>query len=133
MDSNPLPPRLGPRPLPLHLAAASLAWTSSLVALPLLKNGSLGLRPELEAAARALAAELAATDPEALAATVADEARRRFASFLEAIQAYRRHPYRRHASPAPVLWQEGTTRLLDFRQGDGGAPVLVVPSLINRC
>jgi polyhydroxyalkanoate synthase len=133
MHSNPLPPRLGPRPLPLHLAAASLAWTSSLVALPLLKNGSLGLRPELEVAARALAAELAAADPEALAARVADEARRRFAAFLEAIKTYRRHPYRRRASAVPVLWQEGTTRLLDFRLGDRGAPVLVVPSLINRC
>ncbi len=31
----------------------------------------------------------------------------------------------------PLLWQEGTTRLLDYRPR-GGPPVLVVPSLINR-
>ena len=33
----------------------------------------------------------------------------------------------------PVLWDDGTTRLLDYsRPGDDGPPVLVVPSLINR-
>src|SRR5262245_59202333 len=85
--------RQGPRPLPLHLAAASLAWTSSLAALPLLRSGSLVLRPELAATGRRLAEELAAADPEALSASVADEATRRLATFLDAIRLYRRHPF----------------------------------------
>ena len=122
--------RQGPRPLPLHLATASFTWTSSLAALPLLRNGLLALRPELAAAGSQLAAELAAAEPEALAGAVAREAQQRFASFLDAIATYRRHPFRRPATTVPVLWQEGTTRLLDY--GGKGPPVLVVPSLINR-
>ena len=122
--------RQGPRPLPLHLATASFTWTSSLAALPLLRNGLLALRPELATAASQLAAELAAAEPEALAGAVAREAQQRFASFLDAVATYRRHPFRRSAATAPVIWQEGTTRLLDY--GGNGPPVLVVPSLINR-
>ncbi len=118
----PLLPRQGPRPLPLHLAAASLAWMSSLVALPSLRNGSLGWRPELAANGSLLAAELAAADPEALAAAVAREGERRFTCFLESIRSYRRHPFRRPAPAAPVLWQEGSTRLLDYRKPIGGKP-----------
>lgn len=137
MPSNPPPPpRQGPRPLPLHLATASLAWTSSLAALPLLRNGSLAWRPELAPAASRLVPELAAADPEALAAAVAAEARRRCAAFLDGIQAYRHASFRRPPAEAPVAWQDGTTRLLDYRAERGGRrglPVLVVPSLINRC
>jgi polyhydroxyalkanoate synthase len=141
MPSKPPPPplpRQGPRPLPLHLAAASLAWMSSLAALPSLRSGSLGLRPELAANGSLLAAELAAADPEQLAAAVAREAERRFTTFLDSIRSYRRHPFQRPAPTAPVLWQEGSTQLLDYRESNGRKPggrthpVLVVPSLINR-
>ena len=142
MPSKPPPPpplpRQGPRPLPLHLAAASLAWMSSLAALPSLRNGSLGWRPELAASGSLLAAELAAADPEKLAAAVAREGERRFISFLDSIRSYRRHPFQRAAPTAPVLWQEGSTRLLDYRQSNGrkpgkrGRPIMIVPSLINR-
>jgi polyhydroxyalkanoate synthase subunit PhaC len=134
----PPPPRQGPRPLPLHLAAASLAWMSSLAALPSLRNGSLGWRPELAASGNLLAVELAAADPEALAAAVAREGERRFTCFLDSIRSYRRHPFHHPAPAAPVLWQEGSTQLLDYRKPIGrklsarGRPVLVVPSLINR-
>lgn len=136
MPSKPPPlpaPRQGPRPLPLHLAAASLAWMSSLAALPALRNGSLGLRPELAANGSLLAAELAAANPEALAAAVAREAEHRYIAFLDSIRSYRRHPFQRQAPTAPVLWREGSTRLLDYRSAAGaGRPILVVPSLINR-
>ena len=136
MPSKPPPPplpRQGPRPLPLHLAAASLAWMSSLAALPSLRNGSFSLRPELAANGSLLAAELAAADPEKLAAAVAREAERRFTSFLDSIRSYRRHPFQRPAPIAPVLWQDGSTLLLDYRKsGKPGRPILVVPSLINR-
>jgi polyhydroxyalkanoate synthase len=86
----------------------------------------------LAASGNLLAAELAAADPDALAAAVAREAERRFTCFLDSIGSYRRHPFRRRAPAAPVLWQEGSTRLLDYRKSGRGRPILVVPSLINR-
>jgi len=59
------------------------------------------------------------------------------ATFLDGLTAYRRHVYRRVESDAPVIWREGTTRLLDYSpndlRGNGeGVPLLVIPSLINR-
>jgi polyhydroxyalkanoate synthase len=131
-SARPGPARLGPRPLPLHLTAANLAWTSSLAALPLLKSGSIAWRPELKAAAQSLAADLAPVSAEDFAASVAREAGQRLARFLDGLSAYRRHVYRRPGSEAPVIWQEGTTRLLDYSRGAEGQPLLVIPSLINR-
>jgi polyhydroxyalkanoate synthase len=49
---------------------------------------------------------------------------------ITGIAAYRRHPWRREAPEAPVLWREGGSRLLDY--GGEGVPLLVVPSLVNR-
>ncbi len=50
------------------------------------------------------------------------------------IAAYRRHPYQRTLTDPPVLWEEGETRLLDYgpARHNGGAPILFVPSLVNR-
>jgi polyhydroxyalkanoate synthase len=123
-------PRLGPRPLPLHLAAAITSFASSHVALPLLKSGWLAWRPELKAAGAELERNLAAVGVEALAEAVERELRSRADLFLKGIERYRDHPYRREASDPAVIWQDGSTRLLDY--GGGGAPVLVVPSLVNR-
>lgn len=123
--------RLGPRPLPVHLASAAMLWTSSRGALPLLKNGLLPWRPELRPAASALRQSLAAVAAEDFVAAVDAELVRRSGDFLAGLERYRRHPYRRALADPPSLWQEGATRLLDF--GPSGAPpVLVVPSLINR-
>ncbi|MGO1120387.1 alpha/beta fold hydrolase [Rhodovibrionaceae bacterium A322] len=70
--------------------------------------------------------------------------------FLDSISRYRQHPYRRDLEDPQVIWQEGTTRLLDYggtgpetgnktnkkQQNKGqkgaGIPLLMVPSLINR-
>ena len=131
-------PRLGPRPLPLHLVLAVLAWQSSKAALPLLRDGSLPWKAELAEAAAALRQDLAGSDREAFERAVAREADRRYLSLLRGIEAYRSHPYRRALSDPPAVWQEGTSRLLDYgadheAAGDPGpAPVLLVPSLINR-
>ncbi len=125
------PQRPGPRPLPLHLATSWLVSTSSLAALPLARSGSLPWSPELEAAGQALAHELAAADPEALARAVGDEAEHRLASLVDGVEAYQRHPYRRQPPAVRVAWQAGTTRLLDYGP-PGAPPLLVVPSLINR-
>ena len=123
-------PRLGPRPLPLHLAAAITSFASSQAALPLLKSGWLVWKPELKAAGAQLEKSLAAVGVEALAEAVERELRSRADRFLRGIERYRDHPYRRDVTEPPVLWQDGSTRLLDY--GGAGAPLLVVPSLVNR-
>ena len=43
-------------------------------------------------------------------------------AFLAGIERYRHHPYRRALADPPALWQDGTTRLLDYgAAGDAGA------------
>ena len=126
--------RLGPRPLPLHLMAAALTWTSSRAALPLLRSGSLPWRPELSEAGATLRANLESHDPEAFQGAVERQLNRRMAALADGILSYRRHPYRRDLPEPAVAWRQGTTRLLDYGAPAALAPppVLVVPSLINR-
>jgi polyhydroxyalkanoate synthase len=104
---------------------------SSRAALLPSKSGSLPWRPELAEAARAIRQSLAAAAADDLAAAVDGELLRRGQGFISGIERYRHHPYRRALADPPVLWQEGSSRLLDYGPA-GGAPVLVVPSLINR-
>ena len=130
--ARPETPRTGPRPLPLHLGMALGAWLSSLAALPPARSGSLGWRHADRAQAVALQAALANADPEALARALGAEAAGRIGRFLAGIDAYRAHPYRRRLADPPVLWQAGATRVLAFGGPASGAPVLLVPSLINR-
>ncbi|MDE2230333.1 MAG: alpha/beta fold hydrolase [Alphaproteobacteria bacterium] len=131
--ANRPPPRQGPRPLALHLANASLTWLSSQAVLPFWKTGSLPWSPALAADAASLAQSLNALDGAAadFPAALERELRRRADLFLTGIDRYRHHPYRRAVPEMPLLWQEGTTRLLDYLPA-GGAPLLAVPSLVNR-
>ena len=125
--------RLGPRPLPLHLLAATNAWTSSWLASRLWKNESLPWSPQLEQRAAALVRESASLPADDLQRALEQEILDRSEQLLAAIQTYRTHSYRRPLTTAPAVWSEGTTRLLDYGTGDADAlPVLVVPSLINR-
>jgi len=123
--------RLGPRPLPAHLAAAMMLWLSSRAALPILKNAS---PPSSKAGERlrALAVEIDAFGHDSVAAALDREIAHRAASYLTGLKAYRGHPFRRQGEEPPVLWREGTTRLLDYGRDAAGPVVLVVPSLINR-
>lgn len=128
-------PRLGPRPLPLHLAAAASTWTSSLAGLRMWKSGSLDWRPELAEAARDLRKQLEGLDPAKVDAALQAEIRRHLNDFVRGILAYRRHPYRRRLEDPPAVWAQGGIRLLDYGAVDEkarGVPILVVPSLINR-
>ncbi|HYL32944.1 MAG TPA: alpha/beta fold hydrolase [Stellaceae bacterium] len=131
--SNRPPPRQGPRPLALHLANASLTWLSSQAALPFWKTGSLPWSPNLAAQAAEVAQSLQSLNGAAaeFPAALERELRRRADLFLTGIDRYRHHPYRRSVPGMPLLWQEGTTRLLDYAPA-GGVPLLAVPSLINR-
>lgn len=133
---SPRPHRQGPRPLPLHLLNQAVTLLGSRAALPLWKNGLLPWRPDLAPAAAALRQSLDAAGAQAwsdLDQAVTVESVRRHAAMLAGIEAYRHHPYGRDLPPVPVIWREGTTRLLDYRQtGAEGVPVLVIPSLVNR-
>ena len=137
--------RQGPRPLPLHLSLSILTWMSSRAALPIWRQGLPALKPAakkapLAARQAALAAEVASRPLEELTAALDLEINRRAEAFGSAVESYRRHPYRRDMAPAEVLWQEGSTRLIDYRDfvtpdpagPAAGIPLLVVPSLINR-
>ncbi len=125
------PRRLAPRPLPLHLASALTTWLGSRAALPLLTSGWPGSKPALDKARAELAARLADVAPEDFAAALDRAVTGEAEAFLRGIETYRNHPYRRSLGEPPVVWAAGTTRLLDYRPA-GGAPVFVVPSLINR-
>ncbi len=116
------PGRLGPRPLPLYLALEGWSFLNSCGASMLLKGGSPSLKVDLPEGVAA----------EDLAAAVDAEARHRFGAFLEGVQAYRAHPYRRRLVDPDPAWTLGATALRDYGGDEGGLPVLAVPSLINR-
>lgn len=88
--------------------------------------------PALAAAANPLQKNLESVNPDALAAAVEAAARRRLGAFLDGVERYRNHPYRRRAETPPAVWSSGTTRLYDYGVGNGGLPLLLVPSLVNR-
>src|SRR5258708_6394728 len=119
------PPRPGPRPLPLHITPAATTWLSSAAALPLLKRASPNstaptpTAPELSVLASstmwawlakvpwhktvqeradALQRDLAAVDPDAFAAPVGREVRRRLAA-----DPTRPPPHPRPPHPPPPL------------------------------
>ena len=132
-------PRLGPRPLPVHLATATMTWLGSRNALPFSSNGSPVWRrelwrPEFHTALADIEGALQGAETKAFAGALDRAIEDRFRRLVTGIEAYRRHPYRRTLTEPPTLWQEGTTRLLDYRApaDASGAVVLVVPSLINR-
>jgi polyhydroxyalkanoate synthase len=134
-SAPPSSPRQGPRPLPLHLLTHVSTLTGSRIALPLLKSGSLPWNPALAQKAAELRQSLDAAGPDAwtrLDEEVSAESARRHQALLDGIEAYRRHPYQRPLDRPPELWRQGSTSVLDYRSAAGGAPVLVIPSLVNR-
>jgi polyhydroxyalkanoate synthase subunit PhaC len=153
MAQTNLPRRLGPRPLPLHLGIATATWLGSAAALTLLSgvskpskgaNGaenpkreplrlaSLPWHADVNERAKALEHDLQAVDPDQFTAAVGREVRRRLDEFETGLRVYRLHPAHRVLDEVPSVWQDGTTRLLDYSTATGGRPLLVIPSLINR-
>lgn len=133
MNQAPPAPRLGPRPLPLHLATAMNGWMSSRGALPMLRNGSLDWKPEIAERGARLRKSLpeAASEADPFASAVEAEIADRLSAFARGVHAYRHHPYHRKLEDPPAIWERGAVRLLDYGP-ETGRPVLFVPSLVNR-
>lgn len=148
MATHPHPstePPPGPRPLALHLALQTLTWLSSRAALPALNAGSLPWRPELAAAGQSLSRDLASVSPEDFARALDAEAVSRLDDFAKGVLAYRRFPREPRMETPPAIWQDGSSRLLDYgmqhdvqhkaqhkKIGKGAPAILVVPSLVNK-
>ena len=137
------PPRLGPRPLPLHLGTALMTLASCEGAWRLSKSGSPSSKPgsgppEGLAALLSEVAALEAAKGQGFEAALQREIARRLHRLADGVIAYRQHPVHRALENPPAVWSEGNTRLLDFgathraARKRGARAVLVVPSLINR-
>ncbi|MGC2855519.1 alpha/beta fold hydrolase [Novispirillum sp. DQ9] len=129
--------RLGPRPLPLYLAVEGWSFlTSSTASLllrsgwPISKGGAGG--PDRPAVLPVLPPLPDGVAADAFAEALDAEARRRFAAFLDGVQLYRDHPYRRRLTDPPLVWRSGAVGLRDYGGPADGIPVLVVPSQVNR-
>jgi len=128
--------RQGPRPLPMTLAAPHLAWTLSRLALPNSKPGSLTESLLPHPGARQVLAEVAGSDPQALAQAVDREVANRSRQLHEGIARYHRHGYRRPPPLSTSYLSLGSTHLIDFGEGRPAAkserPLILVPSLVNK-
>ena len=118
-------PRLGPRPLPLHLGTALMSWASSESAWHLSRQGSPSSKPGSPPIDPAI-------DDDRFGPALRREIGRRMDRLAAGVLAYRNHPAHRTLETPPVVWRDGNTRLLDYGTGDDALAVLVVPSLINR-
>ncbi|MSO96661.1 MAG: alpha/beta fold hydrolase [Rhodospirillaceae bacterium] len=137
------PPRLGPRPLPLHLATEG--W--------LLQMSFAGLMPGLAPSSSAsvlskpvqrLAAEYVHQNPEGFAApwqsviapapfvdALTREAKTRMEQLVQGIARYQTHAFHRTRTAPPPVWASGAASLRDYGGPAKGPAVVVVPSLIN--
>jgi poly(3-hydroxyalkanoate) synthetase len=110
--------RRGPRPLLLHLMLATLnASGQNSSAWPAVWKSWSDASQDWTATEGAEPPEFVLPMPDA--------------ALLAGIAAYRRHPFMRSVQDPPALWREGSSRLLDYGP-EGGLPVVVVPSLVNR-
>ncbi|WP_300299331.1 alpha/beta fold hydrolase [Ferrovibrio sp.] len=122
--------RLGPRPLPLHLATANLILLSSLAAWPSARRASPFWNPLLQPRLDALLPALANVDPSDFTDALMRAGIARLTAMTGAMLRYRSHPWQRDLADPPAVWAEGGSRLLAY--AEAGIPVLLVPSLVNR-
>jgi len=126
-----------PRPLALHLALQTVLRLSSKSALPSLKAGLLPWRPELRNQASELAKKLDSYSLEAISEAVDREVETRLREFAAGVGAYNDFERQPADDKSATIWRNGSTRLLHYSLGKTGrtkpgAPILAIPSLVNR-
>jgi polyhydroxyalkanoate synthase len=129
----------------MMLAAAALMSSKS--GLPIWSAGSTTSKPAPRPvwpglpeslAPESLGAELARSDPAAFGRALDAAVIAAAGDYADGIAAYRHHSYARGDEAARPVWSRGSTVLLDHGRSSGpfgavpGAPVIFVPSLINR-
>ncbi len=132
------PARLGPRPLPLHLAMEGLTLQMCFAGLTPWSNGSVLSKPIRDAIEQQTGQSCGESpwtdvvDPEVFIEALTQAGQDRLGTFSQGVQAYQRHPHRRDLSPVPKWTGPDHLPVLDYRGPKDGTPVLVVPSLINK-
>lgn len=116
-----------PTPLAFHLGSAVSAYLQAVLAAPRAGDPDFPWHPGLSG--------YSGPPPDPLEVTA--EAARRMGAMLEGITRWQCHPYRRDLPEPPMLWADGSSRVLDYgavpeARDPAGPVVLVVPSLINR-
>lgn len=88
----------------------------------------------LEPIRKQIPPDLSVTEAAALQEAITQEAMQRFGAFVAGVKAYQSAQTQRYKSGdgAQEVWRKGTTRLLDYAPHTQGAPVFVIPSLVNR-
>ncbi|MEL7464958.1 MAG: alpha/beta fold hydrolase [Pseudomonadota bacterium] len=126
------PDRSGtPWPLILHLASGAALLEQGARLAPLADQASFPWKTDIDEEARAAAAAVAASEPRAMATAIRRDATRRLADFCAGLRRYQTSAHLRTLREPPTIWRRGAARLLDYGP-EGGAPVFVSPSLINR-
>lgn len=86
----------------------------------------------MKAQAENLIEQISRFPEQAFTAALDDTAFSRIQHFQAGVRAYHHHPYRRQLQEPPVIWQNGSSRLLDYGGNEDGPVILAVPSLINK-
>jgi polyhydroxyalkanoate synthase subunit PhaC len=124
--------------LPLHLAMSLGCWLTSPFVLRCAKSGLLpsNLQEVLDANLPQLQKAKGAKSLQQLENALQLEIQERAAELVSGVVRYCQTPSPSRTSSAPVLWQLGNARLLDYGALSAtpatGPVVLFVPSLINR-
>lgn len=136
--------RLGPRPLPLHLATEGWLLQMSFAGLmPALGQSSKD--SPLSKPIRQLAAEHAHQSPEtdardwttqldavAFVDALTRQAKGRMDRLIAGVMAYQNHSFRRTRVAPPAIWASGAAALRDYGGPIDAPAVVFVPSLVNR-
>ncbi|MCK0069169.1 alpha/beta fold hydrolase [Kordiimonas laminariae] len=118
----------GPRPLSLHFTNSEAIWGGATLA------GKAGLdsgvwHPQLEAAVANLKEQLDGVSDAAFQKELEKQASVRKNKFLKGLNQYLAHAFEPPVTDAPITYEIGCVKLHDL--GGEGAPILLVPSLIN--
>mgnify|MGYP002641338780 CR=1 FL=1 len=118
-----------PSPLLFHLSAAVAGYQSAIANVVNPDSANIEWHPEL--------IEQATSIGKLDAAVLHRATHKRMRAMLSGLEKWQAHPYRRAVVDPPVIWSNGSSRLLDFggcpeAKTANAPPVLVVPSLINR-